>query len=97
MNFENYYADTGEPPAPGLTLDRENNDGPYSPDNCNWATKARQSQNRSYCHRLTFNGKTQTASEWARELGLKPETVIWRVKKGWPVEKTLTTKHAYKG
>ena len=29
-----------------LSLDRENNDGPYSPDNCRWSTRIEQQRNK---------------------------------------------------
>jgi len=44
-SFENFYSDMGEKPH-GMTLNRENNDGIYSPNNCNWATHSEQNKNR---------------------------------------------------
>jgi hypothetical protein len=44
-SFDNFLADMGERPA-GMTLDRKNNDGPYSPKNCRWATSEDQRRNK---------------------------------------------------
>ena len=88
-SFEAFLADMGEPPS-GLSIERIDRDGPYSKENCVWANNTRQSRNRSNNRPLTFGGKTQTLAEWAEETGIPYFTLHARLRRGWPIEKTLS-------
>lgn len=89
LTFENFLDDMGECP-PGLTLERRDNDKPYSPENCYWATKKVQANNRRTSRLLTYNGITQTVAQWADTLGIKASKLYGRLYRGWPIYRVLS-------
>lgn len=75
----------------GLQIDRIDNQKDYCPENCRWATKLEQENNKTTNIRIEYKGETHTMTEWARIAGLTNSCLGARLRKGWAVEKALTT------
>lgn len=68
--FERFLKDMGKRPK-GKSLDREYNNGNYTPNNCKWSTSKEQNNNRR--KPLTVNG-------WATKLNIPFVRAIRRLK-----------------
>jgi hypothetical protein len=88
-SFASFLVDMGERPA-GTTLDRRDNAGDYEPDNCRWATRREQSRNTTRNVLITALGRTMCLEDWALHLGIHPETLRNRVRRGWDTTRALT-------
>lgn len=88
-SFKNFYADMGDRP-PGMSIERIDNNGPYSPENCKWATRKEQASNTRRNVIVEANGKRLTLTDWANELGLSPSALTNRIKRGMSPEEAVT-------
>lgn len=89
-DFEAFLRFMGLRPSPKHSIERDKGDVGYEPGNCRWATKIEQANNRRNNRMLTFNGRTMSMADWARELGIGRATLKMRLKSGWSVEETLS-------
>ena len=88
--FLNFLADMGPKPDPKLTLDRfPDKNGNYEPGNCRWASVEQQATNKRNNIWLTHQDKTQTISQWTKELGLPRGRISDRLKRGDSTERAL--------
>jgi hypothetical protein len=75
-----FVADMGEPPSANMTIERIDNDGPYSPDNCIWADRRAQALNRRRTIWITIGDVTLCVQDWARRLGVDYASLRGRAK-----------------
>jgi hypothetical protein len=79
-SFEAFLSDMGPRPSRDHSIERRDNDGPYTPDNCIWATQREQTANRRSNRFMTHDGQTLHLAEWARRTGIGESTLRVRIK-----------------
>ncbi len=89
FSFPQFLKDMGPRPE-GTTIDRKDNNGDYTPDNCRWATTKEQCRNTRVNRLITINGITKTLVDWIEETGISENTVKYRLRKGWTYEDAIS-------
>lgn len=86
-DFVLFFADMGSRPFATAQLERQNNSGPYCPENCIWTTAKSQARNRRSNYILTINGVTKCLIDWAEYFGHSTKAqyqIVWqRISRGW--------------
>lgn len=92
--FNNFLKDM-HPREGNKTLERVDNTKGYSASNCKWATVKEQQNNRENNHILYYEGKNWTLQQLSEEIGLKSNTLLCRLRRGWSIEEAVSGKKAY--
>lgn len=87
-SFENFLADMGQRPA-GTSLERENNDGNYEPDNCKWATRAEQARNTRRTVRVQVDGVEMCLKDACAARGVPYDRIQSRIRLGASPQEAL--------
>lgn len=88
-SFENFASDMGERPSKRHSLDRLDNDGHYTPENCQWRDIDMQNRNKRNNRWVVVGGERITVTDAANRAGVNAGTVRARLGRGWSIERAL--------
>lgn len=88
LNFYNWSIENGY--VEGLTIDRIDVNGDYSPENCRWITHREQQLNKRNNKRFFYDEKNLTLAEWSKIYNIKLDTLVSRIyNRNWSIERAL--------
>lgn len=97
LSFENFRDDMYESylthakihTEKDTTIERINVNGNYCPENCRWATKEEQANNKTTTHFVTYRGETMSLTQFAKKYEtptVSASTIVERVLRGYDLD-----------
>jgi hypothetical protein len=88
--FSNFIQDMGKRPSQIHSIDRIDNNGIYSKENCRWATPIEQNRNKRNNNYIEVNGDKKLVVEWAEIYGVCSKIINQRIQRGWSQQMAAT-------
>jgi hypothetical protein len=85
-SFLHFYEDIGKCPFSSYSLDRIDNNGDYSPENCRWASKKEQSSNTRKNINIEYDSQILNITEWSEKMKIPISTITKRYYRGVPLK-----------
>ena len=87
-DFYSFLKDMGPRPI-GKSIDRIDVNKDYTPENCKWADATEQARNTSSNNFIEYDGEILCLQEWSERLGIKSNTILTRIRRGWSIEEAF--------
>lgn len=84
-SFAQFEKDMGKRPSTKFSIERIDNNGSYCKENCIWATRKQQQNNKSNTLKIEHFGETITLTKACELYGIKRSTLFYRIKKKWDI------------
>lgn len=90
-SFPNFLEDMGLRPSKEYSIDRIDNNGNYCPENCRWATREEQENNKNRSVIIKYDNIEYTPKQVEEKFGLSAQTVCRKKRLGWTDKEIIET------